>query len=109
MSKKTRVYSRYTLEAAVLMGSLVRLGRSRRKLTMEDLAARAGISRGLLQRIEKGDPKCEMGAAFEAAALVGVKLFDADDMASHIERTEDKLALLPKAVRKPQKPVDDDF
>jgi transcriptional regulator with XRE-family HTH domain len=111
MPKKTRTYSSYTLEAANLMGKLVRLGRTQRKLTVQDLADRVGVSRGLLQRTEKGDPRCEMGTVFEVAALVGVKLFDADSnsLSSHMERIEDKLALLPKAVHKPRKMVDDDF
>ena len=110
MPKNVRVYSRYTLEAANLMGKLIRLGRAQRKLTVQDLADRANISRGLLQRIEKGDPKCEMGAVFEVAALVGVSLFDdSNTMASHIERTEDKLSLLPKAIQKSKKAIDDDF
>jgi len=93
------------------MGQMIRLGRTARKLTAQDLADRAGISRGMLQRIEKGDPKCEIGVVFELAALVGVKLFDADtpSLAGHIKQTEDKLALLPKAVRKPTKAVDDEF
>ena len=47
-------------------------------MTAQDLADRAGISRGLLQRIEKGNLKCQIGAVFEAATLVGIKLFDAD-------------------------------
>lgn len=111
MPKKTRTYSNYTLEAAKLMGKLIRLGRTERKLTAQDLADRAGISRGLLQRIEKGDPKCELGAVFEVAALVNVKLFDADSnvLTSHIERIEDKLALLPKTVQKRRKAIDDNF
>jgi len=107
----TRTYSRYTRDAAELMGSLIRLGRKERKLTVQDLADRAGISRGLLQRIEKGDLKCEIGAVFEVAAIVGVKLFDPESssLTIHIERANDKLALLPKYVRKPAKAVDDDF
>lgn len=111
MPKKTRTYSHYTLEAANLLGKLVRLGRTQRKLTVQDLADRVGVSRGLLQRIEKGDPKCEIGTVFEVASLVGVKLFDADNSAlsSHAERIEDKLALLPKTVHKRRKVVDDDF
>jgi len=111
MPKKTRIYSSYTLESACLMGKLIRLGRTERRQTAQDLADRAGISRGLLQRIEKGDPKCELGAVFEVAALVGVKLFDADSnvLASHIERIEDKLALMPKTVQKRKKAIDDDF
>ncbi len=111
MSKSvTRIYSRHTKEAAKLMGQMIRLSRTERKLTAQDLADRAGISRGMLQRIEKGDLKCEVGVVFELAALVGVKLFDvnASSLTEHINRTEDKLALLPKQVRKP-KTVDDEF
>lgn len=93
------------------MGRLIRLGRMQRKLTAQDLADRAGISRGLLQRIEKGQVNCALGAVFEVAALVGVKLFadDSTALASHFERVEDKLALLPKAVHKRQRVLDDDF
>ena len=82
-----------------------------RKLTAQEVADRASISRGLLQRIEKGDLKCEIGAVFEVAAIVGVKLFDADEtsLTKHIRQTEDKLTLLPKSVRKKTKAVDDDF
>ena len=107
----TRPYSRYTREAAELMGKLIRLGRTEQKMTAQDLADRAGISRGLLQRIEKGDLKCEVGAVFEAAAIVGVKLFDANSMSleSHISRMDDKLSLLPKYVRKKARKVDDEF
>lgn len=107
----TRTYSRYSRDAAQLMGKLIRLGRTEQKLTAQDLADRAGISRGLLQRIEKGDLKCEIGAAFEVAAIVGVKLFDPENssLTIHIERANDKLALLPKYVRKSTKTVDDNF
>jgi len=111
MPKKIRTYSAYTLDATHLLGKLVKYGRTAKKMTAQDLADRVGISRGLLLRIEKGDPKCEMGTVFEVAALVGVKLFDADSKAlsSNIEQIEDKLALLPKTVRKKRKAVDDDF
>ena len=107
----TRTYSRYSRDAAQLMGKLIRLGRKERKLTVQDLADRAGISRGLLQRIEKGDLKCGIGATFEVAAIVGVKLFDPEDSSPviHMERVNDKLALLPKYVRKSKKAVKDDF
>lgn len=106
----TRTYSRYTREAVGLLGKMIKLGRIERKLTAQDLAERAGISRGMLQRIEKGDPKCEIGVAFEIAALVGVRLFDSDasSLNGHNRQAEEKLALLPKYVRKP-KAVDDEF
>ena len=77
----TRPYSRYSLEAAVLLGQLIRLARIGHRLTFEELAERAGISRGLLHRIEKGDPGCAIGSVFEVAAIVGVRLFDADQPA----------------------------
>ncbi len=107
----TRTYSRYTLEALRLLGRMIKLGRIERKLTAQDLADRAGISRDMLVRIEKGDPKCGVGVVFELAALVGVKLFDADatSLSSHIAQAEQKLALLPKAVHKKTKVVDDEF
>ncbi|PSJ16048.1 helix-turn-helix domain-containing protein [Nitrosomonas supralitoralis] len=107
----TRTYSRYTHEASSLLGGLIRAARKERKLTAQEVADRAGISRGLLQRIEKGDLKCEIGAVFEVSAIVGVKLFDADEttLTRHIRQTEDKLSLLPKSVRKKSKVVHDDF
>lgn len=106
-----RTYSRYNREAVQLIGKMIRLGRKERKLTAQDLADRAGISRGLLQRIEKGDMTCAIGAVFEVAAIVGIRLFDADSstLTRHIEQTEDKLTLLPRSVRKSKKAVDDEF
>jgi transcriptional regulator with XRE-family HTH domain len=76
-----------------------------------ELADRAGISRGLLQRIEKGNLKCEIGAVFEVATIVGVKLFDADENAltKYLRQTKEKLALMPKSVRKKSRTVHDDF
>ena len=65
----------------VLLGALIREARNERKFTAQELADRAGISRGLLQRIEKGNLKCEIGAVFEVAAIVGIKLFEADGSA----------------------------
>ena len=106
-----RTYSRYSCEAAMLMGKTIKLARKELGFTAQDLADRAGISRGLLQRIEKGDLKCEIGAVFEVATILGVRLLDASSpsLVGHIGRIHDKLALLPKSVRKKTKKVDDDF
>jgi hypothetical protein len=48
---------------------------------------------------------------FEVAAIVGIKLFDTDGgtMARYLRQTGEKLALLPKSVRKKSKAVHDDF
>ncbi len=107
----TRTYSRYTHEASALLGGLIRAARKERKLTAQELADRAGISRGLLQRIEKGDLKCEIGAVFEVATIVGVRLFDADEttLTKHLRQTEDKLTLLPQRIKTKKKAIRDDF
>ena len=95
------VYGRYTREAVALLGKQIALARRRRRMTAQSLAERVGISRGTLQRLENGDVKVEIGVAFEAAAIVGLRLFDADarGLAALAERTDDRLALLPRSVR----------
>lgn len=107
----TRAYSRYSLNALGLLGNMIREGRITASLTAEALATRAGISRALLQRIEKGDPGCAIGVVFEVAAIVGVPLFEADakSLAVRLGHSTEKQALLPKAVRLPRKAVKDDF
>ena len=107
----TRAYSRYSREAVALLGGMIRAARKERKLTAQDLADRVGISRGLLQRIESGNPRCELGVAFEAAAIVGIRLFNADEntLARQLNQTREKLALLPKSIRKKHRVVRDDF
>ncbi|MGE0284212.1 MAG: helix-turn-helix domain-containing protein [Rhizobiaceae bacterium] len=112
MSKPaTRTYSRYSREAAKLLGLTIRRSRIERGLTIDELAERAGISRGLVQRIERGEMGCAIGAVFEAAAIVGVPLFEAEQktLSTHLKTTERMLTLLPQAVRTPGKAVKDDF
>lgn len=108
---RARTYSHYNREAITLLAGLIRTARLERKLTAQEVADRAGISRGLVQRIEKGDLKCEIGAVFEVASILGIRLFDMDEtsLAKHIKQTEEKLALLPKAVRKKVRIAHDDF
>ncbi len=106
-----RTYARYTREGLALLGKMIRLGRKQRKMTEHELAERLGVARSTLQRMEKGDPKVEIGLMFEAAALVGVKLFEADErgMTALASQTDDRIALLPKHVYKTGKRVEDDF
>lgn len=107
----TRSYSRLTRQALNYLGALVRAGRIEKKMNMQELAERVGISRDMLYRIEKGDPRCEIGAVFELAAIVGVPLFEADANAVQLRHQElsARLALMPKAVHSPRKDVVDDF
>lgn len=105
-----RPCSQYSLDALLLLGQLVREARLARALTTTDLAARAGISRSLLQRIERGDPGCSIGAVFEVAAICGVPLFESDArlLSQQLGRQMEKMALLPKAIRT-SPGVNDDF
>jgi len=107
----TRPYSQYSLDALQMLGLLIREGRLAKALTTADLAGRAGISRALLQRIERGDPGCSIGAVFEVAAICGVQLFEQDQrlLATNLARHREKMTLLPKAVRAGNKGVKDDF
>ena len=108
---KSRVYSRYSKEAAALLGKLIKLGRKERKLTAQDVADRAGITRYTLRKIENSDLTCEIGLVFEVATIVGVTLFDAEKstITMHTKHVDDKLALLPKSTHKPRRGVEDDF
>ncbi|MBM3095622.1 helix-turn-helix domain-containing protein [Ensifer sp. T173] len=108
---RKRSYSRVTREALTMLGKLIRVGRAERRLTAQELADRAGISRTTLSSIEKGTPGPEIGIVFEVASLVGVRLFDYDErtLQMHNARLDEKLSLLPKSVRHTMKEVDDDF
>jgi transcriptional regulator with XRE-family HTH domain len=107
----SRAYSHYSRDALLAFGQLIKRARIERKFTAQELADRAGISRGLLQRIEKGDPACAIGPVFEVAAIVGVRLFDADQatISAAISANNATLALLPKSVRQSPTKINDDF
>ena len=112
MSKPaTRSYSRYGWEAVELLGHMICTARVEREMTIAEVAERAGVSRGLVHRIESGDMGCSIGATFEVAAIVGVRLFDAEPttLTRYLGMARDKLTLLPKAVRQNPKAVKDDF
>lgn len=108
---KTRIYSQQSIEAAFLLGQQIKLARKERRWSESELAQRAGISRGTLQKIEKGDLSCAVGLVFELAALVGLALFGDDQVSVpvQLDRVKDKIALLPQRVRTTNKMIDDDF
>ena len=111
MSKTQHPLSPYAADAMALLGQLIRKARIERKLKAVDVTDRAGISRGLLRRIETGDPGCTIGAVFEVATIVGVLLFDTDQIAlsKAVETNREIMALLPKSVRNPRIKASDDF
>jgi transcriptional regulator with XRE-family HTH domain len=110
-ASKKRSYARYTIAAVRLLGTMVQLERKSRRMTAQDLADRLGVDRGTLQRLEQGDPKVELGLAFEACAILGIPLFeeDARGLALRLDEAGKRLALLPKRVRLKQLGISDDF
>lgn len=110
-SPSVRTYSRHGLQALKLFGALLRAARIERKISVASLAERVGISRDMLYRIEKGDPRCEIGVVFEMAVILGVPLFEPDPKAldRRVREAGDRLALLPKAVHAPRGELKDDF
>lgn len=109
--KKHRTYSKYALEATTLLAVQIKLGRKQRKWSEKNLSERAGISRATLQKIENGEMSCAIGLYFEVAALVGLNLFENDNipLSMQMEQIKDKVALLPKRIKSTTKVVDDDF
>lgn len=108
--KRRHNYSPRTIEAAALLGSRIRMGRRERRWTLEELAQRVGIGVVTMRKIEQGDPSVGLGIAFEAANLTGVALFHEEPSRLSLEaaRVDDRLAVLPRLVRKPTR-VDNDF
>lgn len=99
-----------TIEAAQLLGARVRLARRERRFTLQELADRVGVTRVTMRKVEHGDLTVGLGVAFEAAAVLGVPLFHEERSRRALEagRVDDRLAVLPRLVRRPAE-VDDDF
>ncbi len=108
---KERTYSKYAQEATLLLGKQIKLARKQRKWSEQNLADRAGISRATLQKIENGALTCAIGLAFEAAALVGLNLFEQDKLplSVSIKNANNMIALLPRRIKSKTRVVDDDF
>ncbi|MBK8972406.1 MAG: helix-turn-helix transcriptional regulator [Hahellaceae bacterium] len=106
-----RSYSRYAREAVELLGLMIHNARIERGLTVADIAERAAVSRGLVHRVEQGEMGTSIGVAFELAAILGIRLFEAEPttLTRHVAVEHNKLTLLPQAARKKKQQVEDDF
>ncbi len=106
-----RSHHPYVVDACALLGSLIRESRLDRRMTVAELAERSATSRGLVNRVETGDPGCSIGAAFEMATVLRISLFSLDDdaLARHLYAVRGRLTLLPKYARKTNAKVKDDF
>ena len=85
------------------MGAQIRLARRQRRWSQTELAQRIGITTRTVYKIERGDLSVGLGAAFEAATLVGVPLFHTERsrLAAERDRVEARSALLPRPTAAP--------
>lgn len=109
--RRTRSYSRPTLELAKVLGLEIARGRRERHMSLAELAERAGTSIPTVRRVEQGDPTVAFGTAFEIGRLVGLQFFGAEPGAESqlAERAQERLAVLPARVRTHFEDTDDDF
>ena len=95
-----------------VIAAMIRAARLQRGMTAAELGARVGVSRGVIQRLEAGEPGTSIGAAFEAAVILGLPLFDVESSQLGTLRSQKQAvnALLPKrAFQASQAKPDNDF
>jgi transcriptional regulator with XRE-family HTH domain len=111
LMRRTRSYSRPTLELAKVLGLEIARARRERRVTIAELAERAGTSVPTVRRVEQGDPTVAFGTAFEIGRLVGIQFFGAEPGSESelVDRARERLAVLPARVRIPLEDADDDF
>ncbi|MEM7697357.1 MAG: helix-turn-helix transcriptional regulator [Verrucomicrobiota bacterium] len=89
------------------VGDNIRLARLRRKLSAEQVATRAGISRSTLQKVEKGDPSTAVGNLLQVLIVLGLEedffaLAENDPLGRKLQDAN----LLKKRSRAPRKSSD---
>jgi len=71
-TKKHIVFPKYMRTLSV-MDENIKLVRKRRKLTSIQVAERAGIDRGTLREVERGNPSVSMGAYFSVLRTLNLQ------------------------------------
>ena len=100
-----------TRAAVALLGAQIAAARKERSWTAAELAERVGVQPHTIGRLERGEPTVALGVVFEAAVIVGVPLFTADEreLPALAAAAQQRLALLPARVTKPLVVIDDNF
>lgn len=92
------------------LGNNIRIARLRRKLRLEDVAERVGISRFALSEIEKGKPTSAIAAYLGALWALGL-LDQLEEVADPDLDEEGKILERSRApkIARPRKTLDNDF
>ena len=98
-------------QALIQLGRNIHIARLRRKLRLEDLAERVGVSRYVMSDIEKGKPTTSIGSYIGALWALGLT-DDLKNIADPDRDTEGKAlenARAPSTAPKRKKALDNDF
>lgn len=96
--------------AVTTLGKFIKAARLERNMSQEELATRLNTSRLTVISIEKGNSKVNIGAYFEAAAILGISLLgeDTQHLKENAKTISSLYSILPKRVGR-KKELDDDF
>ena len=111
MSKKTIRVGTVANSAITHFSTLLRIKRKEKKISVDELSVRLGISYPTTKRMLEGAATVAIGTYFEAAYVLGVTLFDPDEGRFAITASKSKQleSLLPKRIHKKKVELDDDF
>ena len=73
MNSKTPILLPNPKQIMLELGTNIKLARKRRKLSSEQVAERAGISRSTLWLVEKGSPTVAMGTYLQVLFVLGLE------------------------------------
>jgi transcriptional regulator with XRE-family HTH domain len=110
--KKPQTMSAHAQDAVAILGNMIRAARMQRGMTAAELAVRANVSRGVIQRIEAGETGTSIGAAFETAVVLGIPLFDVSPQSLGTLQTQTRhinTLLAQRAFQASQGKPDNDF
>jgi len=93
------------LRALRKLGQDLNDARRRRRITIELMAERAGLSQATISKIEKGDPTASMGAYSTVLFVLGLaeRLYELADASHDLTGRQLEEEKLPKRVRLPKK------
>lgn len=97
-------------EALRILGAQIKIARTQKRWTAEQLAHAAGVSRATVSKTENGDAAVAVGNVLNIASIAGVPLFGVEDR-ENLSRIrsgrEEVLGLIPTRVH-PVRGVSDD-
>jgi transcriptional regulator with XRE-family HTH domain len=99
-------------EAALAhFSTILRVRRKEKRITLNELADRLGVTAPTVRRLLDGSPGVAIGTYFEAAYVLGIPLFNPERRRFEADagRVQEMDALLPMRVRPKKIVIDDDF